>query len=245
MRRLRRGAVGLATVLCVASGAAAAGRLTVGAGSSLDLGSATLDLGEHDLEVAGNFSAGTGLVVDAHHVIIQPGGSLDGESAIILLCGSWSNSGTFIAGTSSIRFVDGCGETAVTITGDTTFHDLQLTTSSGKVYALESGSTQTVTDFLTLEGTPGNRLELQSTTPGNEAYIDLQGGQSVISINVQDNYAIGNPLLLGPDSSSLGNTLGWTLQAIPSLPTLGLVLLAGLMALGAVTALRGRSPARS
>jgi hypothetical protein len=245
MRRLREGGRGTAAaVVLFAASLASAADLTLETGASITLTGADLDLAGGDLAVSGTFDAGTGLVEQVRDLSILSGGALNGESATIQICGDWSNAGTFSAGTSSVSFLDGCGRSSVAISGDTTFFDLEMTTTSGKVYALASGSTQTVSDFLTLSGAPGNRLELQSTTPGSEALIDLQGGQSVSYVNVQDNHAIGNPIGLGADSSSLGNTLGWILVAVPSVTTLGLALLVGLMTLSAFAVERGRNAAR-
>ena len=101
-RRLR--ALAAAATLGLATGASAA-QLTVGAGSALDLGTGSLDLGCAGLVVAGTVAAGTNVIDWAQDVSIQPGGTLNGESATLYVTGDWSNSGTFIAGTSSVNFI--------------------------------------------------------------------------------------------------------------------------------------------
>ena len=103
---------------------------------------------------------------------------------------------------------DGCGRSSATIAGDTAFFDLELTTSTGKSVFFGAGSTTTVVNDLTLAGASGNRLQILSTVNGSEAFLDLSGGQSVSHVEVQDNHAIGNPIGLGPDSESLGNSDG-------------------------------------
>jgi hypothetical protein len=215
-----------AVVLLMAAPVGAAG-VTVGAGSSLALGSTSLDLGEHDLTVAGSFDAGTGLVDRVRDVTIQGGGSFDAGAATIQVCGNWSNGGTFTRGTSLVRFVDGCGRTSASILGTSTFYDLELTTSTAKIWALQEGLTTTVMNSLSLSGAPGQRLRLQSTVDGSEAYLNLQGTQSVSYVEVKDNWATGNPLELGPESAKLGNTNGWVwiLAQVPALGALGLALL--------------------
>jgi hypothetical protein len=61
------------------------------------------------------------------------------------VAGDWDNAGTFNAGTSTVQLVDGCGLASATISGDTTFANLDMTTTSGFLYSFTSGSTQTVT----------------------------------------------------------------------------------------------------
>ena len=243
LRQLR--AIGLAAAVCLGAGLASAAEVSVGAGSSFSLGSGLLDLGCADLAVGGTLSGGTGTLDQARDVSIQGGGTLNGDAATLYVTGDWSNSGTFSAGTSTVNFVDGCGRSSATISGDSSFFELDVTTSSGKLVAFEKGSTTTVTDYLTLAGAPGQLLQIRSTLDGDEAYLDLQGGQSVAFVEVKDNHATGDPIEYGPDSSSLGNTDGWVLLGIP-VPVLGasgLVLLAALMMGASALALQRRGAA--
>jgi hypothetical protein len=241
MRRRRLGILSCTAAFGLATGASAA-QLNVGAGSSLDLGTGNLDLGCADLVVEGTLDAGTGVIDWAEDVSI--GGTLNGGSAILYVTGDWNNSSTFNAELSSVRFVDGCdlSSLSATVSGDSSFFDLDMTTSTGKLIAFAAGSTTTVTDYLTLAGAPGNRLQIRSTVDGSEAYLDLQGGQSVTLVEVKDIHAIGNEIEYGPDSSSLGNTDGWVFVGIP-VPTLGPVafaLLAALLMTASAFAIRRR-----
>ena len=205
-----------------------AGNVTVGSGSTLDLGSATLDLGEADLNIAGTFAAGTGTVDQARDVSIQPGGTLNGESATLNVCGDWSNSGTFNAGSGSVNFVDGCGLSSAIITGDTTFENLSMTTTNGFLYSFAAGSTQIVTGALTLFGAPGNLLTIRSTVGGSEAFLNLQGTSSADFVDVDDNDStLGNAIALGPNSVTGSNAPGWLgAAAVPLFGILGLAMLA-------------------
>lgn len=210
---------GLATV-------ASAAQLTVGAGSTLDLGSGSLDLGCAGLVVAGTLAAGTNVIDWAQDVSVQPGGTLNGESATLYVTGDWSNSGTFSAGTSSVNFIDGCDRTSATISGGSTFATLSMTTAIGKLYSFQAGSTQTITGSLTLAGASGNLLTIRSTVNGNEAFLDLQGSQAVDFVDVKDNHAIGHLILMGLDSVNSGNAPGWWVAAgIPALSAAALALL--------------------
>lgn len=231
--RLRDAACALA--ICILASSALGQGITVGAGAEWSMGDANLDLGEGDLAVAGGFGAGSGLVGRVRDLDIQPGGALQGGSATIEICGDWTNAGTFDPGTGRVRFVDGCGRTTATILGSSSYFDLEIATSSAKAYAFEAGQTTTVSNSLTLAGVSGNRLRIESTSPGGEAFLDLQGSQSIAWIEVQDNHAVGDPIELGPDSESLGNTTGW-IELQPAVPALGLF---GVVLLGVAIALTG------
>jgi hypothetical protein len=224
---MRPAALAAAAFLALATPASAA-NLTVGTGVTVDLGTSFLDTGEGDLDVAGTLSAGTA-GFDARHVSIQPGGVLNGGSALMQVCGDWSNSGAFNAGTSTVAFVDGCGVTSSTLTGGNTFHDLSLITATGKQVNFPTGAMfQTVEGTLTLGGAPGNLLKLRSTVEGSLALLDLEAPASGNYVDVKDLFAIDQPITLGAGSVISGNVAGITL-AIP-IPALGLL---GLGALGA------------
>ncbi len=205
-----------------------AAQVPVGSGSSLDLGTGSLDLGCADLTVAGTLSAGTAGFTQARDVTIDPTGLVNGNSATLQVAGDWDNAGTFNAGTSTVAFVDGCGVTSAVVAGDTTFANLDMTTTSGFLYSFTSGSTQTVTGALALQGAAANRLTIRSTLNGSEAVLNVQGSSSADFVDVQDNDATaGNPVTLGANSVKGSNTPGWLWAAalVPALGALGLALL--------------------
>ena len=245
MRLRRLAGIGLAAALGLGASLASAAEVSVGAGSSFSLGSSLLDLGCADLVVVGGTLHGsTGTLDQARDVSIL-NGTLNGDSATLNVTGDWTNSGIFNAGTSAVNFVDGCGRSSATVSGNSSFFDLDVTTSSGKLVAFTAGSTTTVTDSLALGGASGQRLQIRSTLDGSEAYLDLQGSQSVAFVEVKDNHAVGNEIYYGSDSSSLGNTDGWVLLGIPvpALGASGLVLLAGLLMAASAVALQRRGAA--
>ena len=225
MRRLLLSAV--VAFLPLATGASAA-EFRVDSGASVDLDTGSLDLDCADLSIAGTLAAGTSGVARARHVSIDPSGLLSGESATLTVAGDWANAGTFDAGTSTVQLVDDCSLASATISGDTTFASLEMTTTSGFLYQFTSGSTQTVTGSLTLLGAAGNLLTIRSTVGGSEAFLDLQGTSSGDFVDVDDNDATaGNPVALGPNSVTGSNTPGWmTAALVPALGALGLALLA-------------------
>jgi hypothetical protein len=223
--------LGAAGLLLATSGAEA-GQLTVGTGAVVNLGTGMLDIGPGDLDVAGTLSAGSG-GVDAWDVTIQLGGVLNGDAALLQVCGDWSNAGTFNPGTSTVAFVDGC-QSIATVSGDTTFADLDLSTTIGRQIEFVSGSTQTVTGSLFLLGAAENLLVLRSTVDGSEAFLDLDQAATGSFVDVKDIHAIDQPVALDPNSVIAGNTNGWSFA--PLVPALSVL---GLGALGAILYLTG------
>ena len=216
----------LALFLAVPSGAGAS--LTVGAGSSISLGDASVDLGESDLQVAGTLNGRAGLLDRVRHLTIDGSATLNGESGTIHICGDWINSGTFNAGTSVVRFVDGCGLSSAEIAGNTTFARIDLRTTSGKEYRFTAGSVQTVTDWLGLHGAAGNLLAIRSTQEESEAFIEVQGSGGGDFVDVRDiDASAGNPITLGPNSTIGSNTAGWSIGTV--VPTAGALALALLL----------------
>ena len=186
-----------------------------------------------------------GSIDAARHVVVQPGGSLDGGTGVLQVAGDWTNSGTFVASMGTIAFADGCGVTTATISSDSTFSTLSLTSSTAKTYQFAEGSTQTVSTHLHISGAPGNLLAIRSKTDGVQANIDLQGTQLVDWVDVKDNHAIGSSIGYPGNSVSSGNTTGWfAIAAVPALPLVGLLALMATMALGARRLLGPRPPNR-
>lgn len=220
IKRCRLGLIGKLGLALLATGGAAsqpglAQGITVGSGSALSLGSGQIDLGCGSL-------------------IILSGGQVDGGQGTINLSGNWSNSGTFDPGSSTVNMADGSGcGSPVTIAGNTTFHNLVITTNSGRQVNFAAGSTQTVTSALTLAGVAGNLLKIRSTTQGSPAFLDLTStaSQNIDYVDVQDNHATGLYLASGDpgrfNSVDSGGNLRWFLNAgptdIPTLSSLGML----------------------
>lgn len=207
----------IAVPACLLIATVAFGDIIVPAGGSFSLAGGAMDLGCTDVIVAGNLQVGSGLVTNVRNVTIQagtpPDGTLDGGSGSITLAGNWSNSGTFIPGTSSVFFVDnpGCA-TSSTLSGDTTFYNLSLVSSLGEVYTLTPGDTQTILNALTIQGTLANPIQITSGVPGSPGFIDLAPGgtQNVSHVGVSDNWATVQALApVLTNEGGTGNSRGW------------------------------------
>lgn len=214
----------------VAANPAVAAEFVVGVGAIFDVGSGALDLGCADLGVNGSYLAGTGTTSGVRDVSIAPTGALEGEAGALELAGGWDNTGSFVAGSSSVSFVDGCGLSSASVFGDTSFATLAIVTAAGKTLAFAGGSTQTIANSLTLDGGPGAPLVLRSTDPGMQAFFDLLGMQVIDGVDVEDVHGAGLALLVDPASVLGNNTLGWAfVGAVPSLGVFGLLATAVLL----------------
>ena len=207
-----------------------AANLTVGTGSTLDLGTGSLSLGCADLDVAGTLTAGSVGFSGARDVAIAPSGLVNAGSATLTLAGDWDNAGTFNAGTSTVLMLDGCALSSGVVTGNTSFANLSINTTSAKLVRFAAGSTQTVTN-LALLGASGNLLQLRSTVGGSPAFLDVQGSSSSSFIDVDDiDATAGNGIAVGWNSLKGPNTPGWLFgAAAPLLGPLGLGALALLL----------------
>jgi len=234
------------TVLAAVSFAAAPGaaqQFTVGSGASFDLGTGSLGLGCADLTVAGTMSAGTAGFTQARNVTINSAGTMNGNSALLEVAGNWANAGSFNAGSSTVQMVDGCGLVSAVISGNTTFANLDLTTTSNFLYEFAAGSTQTVLGMLALMGASGNLLMIGSTVGGNAAFLNVVGSSIADFVDVEDNDATqGNVINLTATSLKGPNTPGWSPPSLPAFGLLGLGLLALSLLFGGRRALatRGR-----
>ena len=234
---MRRAACAWLAALGIAA-SAQAGNVSVGANASFDLGTGSLALGCADLDVAGTVSAGGVGFTQGRDVAIGSNGTLNGDSATLELSGDWDNQGTFVAGTSTVRMVDGCALLSAVVSGKSSFHNFVVESAGGKQIRFEAKATQQVTNLLSFAGVLGSLLQIRSTVDGTPAYLDAEGASSASFVDVQDNDATpGGPVMLGSDSVKGPNTPGWQLSAeIPLLPPLALAALAFALAAVARTA---------
>jgi len=223
-----------AAVTFIALGLAApasAGNLTVGAGSTLDLGAGSLALGCGDLDVSGTLTAGSVGFSAARDVAIAPGGIVNGNSATLSLSGDWDNAGTFNAGASTVQMVDGCALFSGVVVGNTSFANLAIITTTAKQVSFTAGSIQTVTGLLSLLGSAGNLLQIRSTVNGSAAFLNAAGTSSASYVDVQDNNARPGKVIGLPANSVKGSNtpLWWFGTPVPLLAPMALGALALLL----------------
>ncbi len=225
----------------------AAADFDVPAGAVVSLGGGSFDLGCTDLNDAGTFQLGSGQGLNARNVTIQPGGTLDDGSGALDLGGNWSNGGGFVPGSGTVRFRDLCAIPSATITGSSTFANVQFVSSIGKNYVFAVGTTQSISGILQIMGTAPHPIQFRSSSPGQVAFINLaaSGVQQISHVGVTDVWATGQFLAPGQhNEGGGGNARRWfgnaapppTAEAIPvpalSKPMLGI--LAALLALAAI-----------
>jgi hypothetical protein len=225
-------------------------QVTVGAGSTFDIGSATVHYGCSDVVVAGTLQLSDGALTGVRSVSIGSGGVLEGDSGSLSWSGDWTDLGDYAEGTSSASLVDGCGVTVSTVNDGETFHALSLTSTQGREIRFASGETTSVVQSFVATGTAAQRLRIRSTTAGSAAITSLAAGttQNVFAVDVADNVATPTVIAPGPPASYSSvkgsNSDGWfalaaSVAAIPLFSTLGLIGAAVALGLAAVMRLGG------
>jgi len=208
---------------------APAATLNVGGGSSFDAGTATIAMNCGDINVAGTLHGGSALFENSRHFTIDPGGFVNAESATFEVTGDWTNNGTFDPDTSTVTFLDGCSTGDATVSGDTTFYNLNWTTVVGRTMFFEAGATQTIINFLNVFGSPTGILFIRSTVPDQLAFTTLLGSHFVEWVDVKDNHADAS--IIGPaeapefDSIKGPKSDGWFIPGaiIPTLSVWGML----------------------
>ena len=222
------------------SGGLQAAGITIGSGSSVSVGSSTIHLGCGDLVNNGTLNLGSGVIDNTNN--FSSSDQLNGNSGLVEFGGDWSNSGTFVAGTSTIAVVDECSDGSITFDNSNEFYNLTMMTTSGKTVFIESDAKQEIANDLVLKGAAGNFLTLRSSIPGLKTFTALsQSGTQLIDwVDVQDNNALTPFQHIAPDVPSAFNSIDsgrnfrWFLVVpIPAMSGLGIFLLMTLILIGA------------
>lgn len=139
-------------------------------------------------------------------------GKVSAGSRTIDVSGDWNNyagSGSFIEGTST---VDLDGSSSQNVRGTTEFYNLEASTASAQTILFGSGTTQFITNALTLTGTAGKLLTLGPLTAAIEWLIDLSSGASqtlnFLDVSYSD-ASNGEELEACSDSTNSGNNTNW------------------------------------
>jgi hypothetical protein len=154
-----------------------------------------MDLGCGDLIVNGTLNLNTGAYTNVDNVVINSGGIINGNSGAINLSGDWTNNGgTTNPGSSQVTFDTACGTDTINVVGDSSFWNLTVQTTTGRQITFEAGSTTTTLGHLIMNGAgdeenPANLLKIRSSSPGNPAYLVVNGTYAINKVDVQDNHA--------------------------------------------------------
>ncbi len=121
---------------------------------------------------------------------------------------NWQNSGTFTARGGTVTL----NGTNQTLSGSTTFYNLTKTVTSPDTLTFAAGTTQTVTNTLTLQGAASNLLSLRSTQTGNQWKLDPQGTRSLSYLDVEDSNNVNATAIAtaGNNITNSGNNTNWT-----------------------------------
>ena len=96
-----------------------------------------------------------------------------------------------------------------------TFNNLIL--SPGFSYTLKSGSTQTINNAMTANGSCGSLIDIKSTLAGSQTYIKKTIGNITLSnVNLKDINGTGGAVFTAANSNDLGNNSGWTINSFTS-----------------------------
>jgi len=133
--------------------------------------------------------------------VIDPAGGVDGVRTVVLR--------------------DGCDPgNSTQISGNFVFQNLTLTSTTGRTFVIPAGVNITVLGTLTLQGAPGQNIQLVSSG-GGTAVINLGPGATVN----RDNATVNGGVQIGAAPSATN---------IPTMSEYGLMLMAMLMGLAAL-----------
>jgi hypothetical protein len=95
--------------------------------------------------------------------------------------------------------------------GSSTFYQLRKVVAAADTLTLTAGTTQTITNDITLSGATGQVLSLRSTVNSSQANLSLSalGTQSINYMDVKDNNATGLTLIARNSSVNSGNNTNW------------------------------------
>jgi len=146
--------------------------------------------------------------LDADGTLTITAGTLNAAGRNISVAGDWDSGGTFTAGSGTVT-LDG---DAQTVYGSTTFGNLSKNAAAADVLTFEAGTTQTITDTLTLQGADADSLlSLRSDSDGVQWQINPQGTRNLAWLDVMDSNNINDTKAdtTADNCVSSGNNTNW------------------------------------
>jgi hypothetical protein len=130
------------------------------------------------------------------------------SSYTLSVTSNFSNSGSFTAGTGVVSLIG----SDQAISGSTTFYKLSKIATANNTLTFAAGSTQTVTNALTLKGSSaGARLSMVSGASGTQWSINPQGTRDVQWSNISDANNTNATAVPATTSIDSGNNTNWTI----------------------------------
>jgi autotransporter-associated beta strand protein len=161
-------------------------------------GGGTIDTNGNSVSIAGTVGQAGGLTeTGAGTLTISGVTTLGGDLTIssgtfvapasLTIKGNFSNSGTFTHNNGTVTLVSTNSTKTTNIIGssNTTFYNLTDTTA-GSTLQLKAGNTYTFTNILTLTGSNGNPISINSDTPSAQWLMTLSGSSSISYVKVKD-----------------------------------------------------------
>ena len=204
--------------------------LTMAASRALTLTAGTFDANNKNV-TTGNFTAGAGATTRVTSMgtgtwtILDAGATawstpaaashtVTPSTSTVLMTAATAK--TFAGGGRTFWNLSNGGAGALTITGANTFNDLQNTVTPA-TFTLPASTTTTVS-ALSLQGTSGNLVTLDSSTPATRATLSKASGTVDVSyLSIKDSAATGGATFLAvPDNGNIdaGNNTGWKFNFI-------------------------------
>lgn len=178
-----------------------------------------MDMGCLSVEVEGSLNIIAGQFSTTSNLNVAGTGTFNGGSGVLAVGGDLSSTGTFNAGNGTVALTDGCTGNTSQLSGTMVFQNLTLSSATGRTFVIPAGTNITVLGTLTLQGAPGQNIQLVSSG-GGTAVINLAPGATVNQsfASVAGNVQIGGAAVA---------------TSIPTLSEYGLMLLALLMGMAA------------
>ncbi|HLD51658.1 MAG TPA: LamG-like jellyroll fold domain-containing protein, partial [Sediminibacterium sp.] len=186
-------------------------------GKTLTVGGSTTSLTTQNFtETTGNFTAPATLNINGN-ATLTAGTFTAGTNTNVT--GNWANNGsTFTAGTGTVTL----NGTSQIISGSSTFYNLTKSVSSADTLTFTAGTTQIISNTLTLNGASGQLLSLRSSSTPTQWNINPQSTRTLSYLDVKDS---NNTNATAIDTTGLNitnslNNTNWTFNATPNVPTL-------------------------
>ncbi|MFP5446751.1 IPTL-CTERM sorting domain-containing protein [Acidovorax sp. Leaf73] len=167
----------------------------------------------------GTLNIGGTLSVDSD-VTFGSSAIVSGSNGIISVGGNLSATGPIDTGNNTVVLRDGCIGNTSQISGNFVFQNLTLSSTTGRTFVIPAGANITVLGTLTLQGAPGQNIQLVSSG-GGTAVINLGPGATV----TRNNATVNGGVQIGGAAAATN---------IPTLSEYGLMLMALLMGLAAL-----------